>query len=212
MQIQSYVTIKITMFTIVGLGNPGTEYKETRHNIGWLVLEEIVDKNNLPSFVKSSQFGGVISEGVLHGVEVGVLLPTTFMNNSGTSVHKYVKGRGPLETLIVVHDDIDLAYGDIRISFDRGAGGHNGIRSIIDACSSQKFIRIRVGIAQKSIFGGVKRPKGDALATYVLTPLKQKEMKLLPDIVLCVDRALELILGKGVQYAMQETNGGENVR
>lgn len=202
-----YATIKITMFTIVGLGNPGTEYKDTRHNIGWLVLEEIVNKNNLPSFVKSSPFGGVLSEGMLHGAEVGVLFPTTFMNNSGTSVHKYVKGRGPLETLIVVHDDIDLAYGDIRISFDRGAGGHNGIRSIIDACGSQKFVRIRVGIAQKGFFGGVKRPKGDALARYVLGELKQSEMKLLPDIVLRVDRALELILEKGMQYAMQEMNG-----
>ena len=195
------------MFTIVGLGNPGSEYKDTRHNIGWLVLEQIVLQHNLPSFVKSSPFGGVISEGVLHGIDVGVLFPTTFMNNSGTSVHKYVKERGSLEALIVVHDDIDLAYGDIRISFDRGAGGHNGIRSIIDACNSQKFIRIRVGIAQKGIFGGVKRPKGDALASYVLTEMKRNEIKLLSDIATRVDRALELILKNGVGYAMQEMNG-----
>lgn len=195
-----------TMFTIVGLGNPGEEYRETRHNIGWLVLESIAEMNGLPSFVKSAQFGGVISGGLLHGVDAGIIFPTTFMNNSGTSVMKYLRGRGPLETLIVVHDDIDLAYGDIRISFDRGAGGHNGIKSVIDACGSQKFIRIRIGIAHKGIFGGVKRPKGDRLATYVLTPLKKGEMKLLPEIATRIDVALSLILTKGVQHAMQEIN------
>ncbi len=195
------------MFTIVGLGNPGDEYKETRHNIGWLVLELIQEKNNLPSFVRSSQFSGIISEGVFHGEDVGILFPTTFMNNSGTSVHKYMKGRGPLETLIVVHDEIDLAFGDIRISFDRGAGGHNGIRSIIDACGSKKFIRIRVGIAQKGFFGGIKRPKGDSLAAYVLTTFKQSELKILPDIAARVQDALELIIAKDVQSAMQNING-----
>lgn len=195
------------MFTIVGLGNPGDEYKETRHNIGWLVLELIQEKNNLPSFVRSSQFSGIISEGVFHGEDVGILFPTTFMNNSGTSVHKYMKGRGPLETLIVVHDEIDLAFGDIRISFDRGAGGHNGIRSIIDACGSKKFIRIRVGIAQKGFFGGIKRPKGDSLAAYVLTTFKQSELKILPDIAARVQDALELIIAKDVQSAMQKING-----
>lgn len=196
------------MYTIVGLGNPGEEYNKTRHNIGWLVLDSIVEKNALPSFVRSSQFAGNISEGVFHGVSVGILFPTNFMNNSGTSVHKYVKDRGTLETLIVVHDDIDLAFGDIRISFDRGAGGHNGIRSVIDACGSSKFIRIRVGIAQKGFFGGVKRPKGDALADYVLTPLKKGEIQALPEIAARINDALELILTKGFQHAMQEVNGG----
>lgn len=198
------------MFTIVGLGNPGEEYKDTRHNIGWLVLEEVIQKNGLPALVKSSQFGGVISEGMLHGTEVGILFPTTFMNSSGTSVNKYIRGRGPLETLVVVHDDIDLAFGDIRISFDRGAGGHNGIRSIIDACGSKKFIRIRVGIAQKGFFGGVKRPKGERLATYVLTPFKKGEMSALADIAARIDDALAHIFKDGVQHAMQEINGGKN--
>jgi PTH1 family peptidyl-tRNA hydrolase len=196
------------MFTIVGLGNPGEEYKETRHNIGWLILELIRQKNNLPAFVRSSQFGGNISEGMLHGEDVGILFPTTFMNNSGTSVVKYMKGRGPLETLIVVHDDIDLAFGDVRISFDRGAGGHNGIRSIIDACGSKKFVRVRVGIAQKGFFGGVKRPKGDSLAAYVLTAFKKGELKTFEDTASRIDSALALILQKGVHSAMQEINGG----
>lgn len=195
-----------TMFTIVGLGNPGDEYKETRHNIGGLILELIQEKNNLPSFVRSSQFGGNISEGMFHGEDVGILLPTTFMNNSGTSVAKYMKGRGPLETLIVVHDDIDLAFDDVRVSFDRGAGGHNGIRSIIDACGTKKFIRIRIGIAQKGFFGGVKRPKGDSLAAYVLTTFKKNELKEISDIATRVERALELIFTGGVATAMQEIN------
>ncbi len=194
------------MYTIVGLGNPGDEYKNTRHNVGWILLEEVIAKNALPSLTKSSAYSGLLSEGVFHGVEIGILFPTTFMNNSGTAVMKYLKEHGTLETLVVVHDDIDLPFGDVRIGFDRGAGGHNGVRSIIDAGNSKAFIRIRVGIAQKGFFGGIKRPAGEKLSDFVLGNFKSGELKNLPEIGERVARALELILTKGVKDAMQEVN------
>lgn len=194
------------MHIIVGLGNPGAEYEKTRHNIGRIILCDIVARHELPSFSKSSRYSGMLSEGVLHDTAIGVLLPETFMNNSGSAVLKYTQDRGSLDALIVVHDDIDLAYGDIRISFDRGAGGHNGIRSIIDACGSQKFLRIRVGIAQKGLFGGIKRPTGERLSQYVLSIFKSGEMKQFPKVIEKVDKALALILKNGYQYAMQECN------
>ncbi len=197
------------MYTIVGLGNPGDEYKNTRHNVGWILLEEVIAKNTLPSFIKSSAYGGMLSEGVLYGTDVGILLPTAFMNNSGSAVMKYLKEHGALDTLVVVHDDIDLPLGEVRIGFDRGAGGHNGVKSIIDACNSKAFIRIRIGIAQKGFFGGIKRPTGEKLSDFVLGTFKSGEMKALSEIGERVARALELILTKGVKDAMQEVNGRE---
>lgn len=191
---------------IIGLGNPGSEYEKTRHNVGWIILHNIVTRHNLPSFSKSSIYSGLLSEGTLYDTEVGILLPTTFMNNSGLAVVKYLKDTGAQETLIVVHDDIDIAYGDIRISFDRGAGGHNGIRSIIDAYGTSKFIRIRVGIAQKGFFGGMKRPKGEHLSQFVLGTFKSGEVTQLPEITKKVDTALACILKNGLQQAMQIIN------
>lgn len=194
------------MFTIVGLGNPGVEYKDTRHNIGWIILDELLKKYELGTPTRSSMYAARVSEGMLHGVKVGVLFPMTFMNNSGASVSKYVKDKGSFDTLVVVHDEVDLAFGEVRISYDRGAGGHNGVRSIIDACGAKNFIRVRVGIAQKNFFGSIKRPTGDALSKFVLDTLKSSELKMLPEITERVDRGLELILLKGVEAAMQECN------
>jgi len=197
------------MHTIVGLGNPGDEYVHTRHNVGWLVLEALVVKHSFPSLTRSSAYSGMLGEGVLYGTEVGILLPTTFMNNSGVAVKKYIGEHGSLGTLVIVHDDIDLPFGEVRIGFDRGAGGHNGVKSIIDACGSKAFTRIRVGIAQKGFFGGVKRPKGEKLSNYVLGNFKSGELKQLPDIEERVARAIELIVTKGTESAMQDINGKE---
>lgn len=194
------------MYCIVGLGNPGTEYENTRHNIGWIILRGIVAHHTLPSFLKSSRYAGQLSEGMLHGTEVGVLFPSTFMNNSGTAVAKYVEEHSTPGDLIVIHDDVDVALGEVKVSFNHGAGGHNGIKSIIDALGTKEFIRIRIGIAQKGFFGGIKRPKGDLLADYVLGTFKSGEVKTLHEVTEKVERALELILTKGYQSAMQEVN------
>lgn len=194
------------MFTIVGLGNPGVEYETTRHNVGWIVLNEIIKERSLPSLTKSSTYSGLLSEGMFYGNEIGILFPTTFMNNSGAAVSKYVKEKGSLDTLIVVHDEIDLPFGDVRIAYDRGPGGHNGIKSIIDALGSKQFIRIRIGIAQKSFFGRIKRPKGDRLADYVLGNFKSAELKELHEVEKRVERALELTITQGREFAMGEVN------
>ena len=194
------------MFAIVGLGNPGDEYENSRHNIGWIILRGIIGQQSLPSLSKSAKYAGQLSEGILHGTDIAILLPTTFMNNSGTSVAKYVQEHDAQESLIVVHDDVDLLFGEIKISYDRGAGGHNGVKSIIETLKTQKFIRIRIGIARKGFFGGIKRPRGDRLADFVLASFSKSEEKMFPDIVEKVDTALTHILKEGVMYAMQENN------
>ena len=195
-----------TMIIIVGLGNPGDEYCNTRHNIGWIVLEAFIEVHGLPSLTSSKLFASKLSEGVIGGTDVSVLLPTTYMNNSGGPVAKYVKTHAE-HVLVVVHDDVDLAYGDVKVSYDRGAGGHNGVRSIISSYGSPKFIRVRIGIAKTGFFGGIKRPKGDGLSNFVLGTFTKKEEEELSDISARVDIALQHIIKEGVAYAMQEVNG-----
>lgn len=193
------------MITIVGLGNPGDEYENTRHNVGWRVLRAFIETHALPSLAPTSKYSGLFSEGMVEGCDVGILFPTVYMNNSGGPVAKYVRENGS-DLLVVVHDDVDLAFGEMKVSYDRGAGGHNGVKSIIDTYGSSKFVRIRVGIAKKGFFGGVKRPKGEKLADFVLGELSKGEEKTLPEVAERVDVALVHILKEGVTYAMQEMN------
>lgn len=199
---------KFGMYTIVGLGNPGEEYVTTRHNVAWLVLEQFVGAQAFSSFSNSSLYSANLSEGRIENTPVTVLLPSTFMNNSGVAVAKFVRDRGTLDTLVVVHDDVDIPFGEVRVAYDRGAGGHNGIKSIIDSCGSTAFIRVRVGIARKGIFGGVKRPTGEALSHFVLGRFTTSELKALKEVGERVHTALTLIVTKGKEEAMQVVNKG----
>jgi len=193
------------MELLVALGNPGDEYKNTRHNIGWIVVRNFMRKAQFPDPHASGVFSGDVSVGSMHGREVRVLFPTTFMNNSGVAVKKALDC-DTSKHLIVVHDEIDIPFGSIRIVESRGAGGHNGVKSIIESINSPDFIRIRIGVGKKNIFGMMRRPVGDALSNFVLGELSAKEQEQLPEIQKKVAHALELIYTKGVQAAMNEIN------
>jgi PTH1 family peptidyl-tRNA hydrolase len=195
------------MELLVGLGNPGDEYKNTRHNIGWIVLYDFIEQAHFPHPHTSSVFSGEVSVGSMNGREVRVLFPTTMMNNSGKAVKKALEC-DIAEHVIVVHDEVDLPFGTIRIAESRGAGGHNGVKSIIESIGSSDFIRIRIGVAKKNIFGIVRRPVGDKLPDFVLSEFSLKEQKQLPEIQKKVARALELIYTKGVKDAMTTVNAG----
>jgi len=194
------------MLLIVGLGNPGNEYAHTRHNIGWNILERVVDTHNLPQLIKSSAYNALLSEGMLNGQEITVLFPLGFMNNSGVSLAKYLGKTNDVSNVVVVHDEVDLPFGDVRVSFGRGASGHNGVQSIIDALNTKEFARIRVGVGKKNIFGLLKRPRGEALSQFVLSSFSPSEVTKLVEITEKVDRALVLLLEKGVTSAMQNIN------
>ena len=196
----------LCMITIVALGNPGDAYANTRHNIGWIVLERAMRGAHLPDTVKSSAYNALLSEGVLYGKDVAVLFPLTFMNNSGVSVAKYLGKQGVSKDLIVVHDEIDLPFGDVRVSVGRGAGGHNGVQSIIDQLKTKDFVRIRVGVGKKNIFGMLKRPQGEALSQFVLGTFVPREVSEFAAIVEKVDCALKLIIEEGAEKAMQVVN------
>ncbi len=194
------------MITVVALGNIGEEYAHTRHNVGWMVMYDIIEKRNLPHPVSASKYSADISEGVIEGKEVSILFPSTFMNKSGVSLKRYREAKGMEEELIVIHDEVDLPFGTIKISRDRGAGGHNGVKSIIDVCGGKGFTRIRIGISPTGFFGGLKRPKGDRLPKFVLGEFKPGELKKMGEIVEKVDEALSYIVRDGVEKAMQKIN------
>lgn len=134
------------MFLLVGLGNPGTEYAETRHNVGFMAVDEIVHRHQFSSF--KSKFKGVYADGTVQNEKVIVLKPMTYMNLSGESVgalcHFF---KIPTEKVIVFHDDMDLPVGKIKVKVGGGSGGHNGIKSI-DSHIGNGYTRVRIGVSK----------------------------------------------------------------
>ncbi len=144
-------------YLIVGLGNPGEKYKKTAHNIGFRIISLLREKENLPHLEKDNTLNSLISKGTLEDKKVVLLFPLTFMNRSGEAVNRAVKRfLNSTENLIVVHDDTDLLFGDLKFSYERGSGGHKGVQSIINHLKTKKFYRLRVG---------VKREEGKAIDT-----------------------------------------------
>lgn len=176
------------MYTLIPLGNPGSKYARTRHNVARVLLSMIKDD-------------------VMKIASLEIMIPSTFMNESGVAVREYLKYHEGRE-LIVMYDDKDLPYGTFRISFDRGDGGHNGVKSIIDALQKKDFIRIRIGIAPPEVDGQeIKAPHGDAVQGYVMGMINEKEEEMLRVIATRVQGAIQVIVESGYQKAMEVYNG-----
>ncbi|SKA78767.1 peptidyl-tRNA hydrolase, PTH1 family [Clostridium sp. USBA 49] len=184
------------MHLIVGLGNPGDDYKNTRHNIGFDALDLIASKYNIK--INRIKFKGIYGDGIIAGEKVILLKPSTYMNLSGESVIEALNFyKIPKENMIVIYDDISLPVGRMRIRPEGSAGGHNGIKNIIRHLSSESFPRIKVGIGE---------PKGD-LISYVLGHFSKEEREILDKIFSYVSDAVETIIKKGVTEAMNKFNG-----
>ena len=198
----------VSMLYIVGLGNPGEEYEKTRHNAGFLALDYLTLKFNLPQAVKNSQQSGLISEGVIAETPVTLLYPTTQMNNSGHAVKKLLTTNSatPAE-LLLIYDDIDIALGSFKLSFGRGAGGHNGLQSVIDVLGTKDFKRIRIGVAkQGSFFRRFIRPRGQAMAKYVLSPFSVREQKSLEPVFATVSEVVLATIVHNWEKTMSQFN------
>ncbi len=144
---------------VVGLGNPGSEYRETRHNVGFMVVDELARRHG-GRF--RSKFSGLLGDIRLDGRRVELLEPQTYMNESGRSVAPAVRFfKVPLERLLVVHDEVDLELGRLQARLGGGLAGHNGLRSIAAALGSQEFMRLRVGVGRPE--RGDPRPVADFL-------------------------------------------------
>lgn len=180
---------------IVGLGNPGAEYRDTRHNVGFMVVDAVARKHHLQVKVRRNQ--AHIGEGAIDGRPIALAKPMTFMNLSGQAVSALMRRfrLDPQETL-VIYDDVALPLGRLRIRPDGSAGGHNGIKSIIGSIGSQDFPRIRIGIGS---------PNRDMI-DHVLSRFHRSEMDAVRDAVARASDAVEMILESGLEPAMNRFN------
>ena len=186
------------MYLIVGLGNPGRQYEATRHNMGFDVVDRLVEEYRIPQ--GGVKFNAMYGKGIIGGQQALFMKPLSYMNLSGGPVRdmaNYFK-IDPETEMIVIYDDIDLDPGQLRIRKQGSAGGHNGIKDLIQKLGTQKFIRIRVGVGAK--------PKDWDLADYVLGHIPGEERKLVDEAQERACKAVETILSEGVDAAMNEFN------
>ena len=185
-------------YIIAGLGNPGVSYEQTRHNAGFLALDAIEKKYTPTS--PEHKFNAVCRRAVIGGKSCLLMRPQTFMNKSGEAVSDAMDFYDiPPENIIVIYDDISLDVGTMRIRRKGSAGGHNGIKSIIELCGSQDFPRIKIGI------GGKPHPDYD-LADWVLSRFSEEDMKTLAEVFEKSAEALELIVRGETGEAMNRFN------
>jgi PTH1 family peptidyl-tRNA hydrolase len=193
------------MFYIVGLGNPGAKYEKTRHNAGWWVLDACVAAWELPEAILRKRVEGRVTDGLVLKEEVTLLYPETFMNSSGSAVAKLVP-KDALSSLILIYDDVDVPVGKIKISFGNGAGGHNGVASVIERLGTKDFVRVRIGVSPQNEVGTVVRPGGEDLAAYVLAKVPAAEMKQYTEVLSLAIEAIEMIMAEGKERAMNKYN------
>lgn len=186
------------MFIIAGLGNPKKEYDNTRHNIGFAMIDALADKHNIS--VMNIKNKALTGKGIINGQKVILAKPLTFMNLSGESIYLLVDYyKIDVETeLIIVSDDISLAPGQIRIRKRGSAGGHNGLKDIIRHLGSEEFQRIRIGVGEK--------PKGYDLADYVLGHFSKEEKPLIDEGIKKAICSAEMMLAGNTDQAMNEFN------
>lgn len=185
------------MKLLAGLGNPGERYTATRHNVGFMAIQALAAANGLALKKKGHQ--ALYGVGRVAGCEATLLLPQTFMNLSGVSIGSACKSLG-IEPgdLIVVHDEIDLPFGTLRLKTGGGHGGHNGLRSICATLGRGDFVRLRIGVGRP--------PQGGDVAGYVLSPFSAAERRELGAVLDGAVAALETLAGQGLAAAMNEFN------
>ncbi len=175
------------MKIVVGLGNPGPEYENTRHNTGRILV-------------------GLI-QGKITDKKIKFITPDNFMNNSGKAVAPFVKSKKDLKDLVVIYDDIDLPLGKIKISFNRSSGGHNGLGSIIKSLKSEEFLRIRIGICPATPSGKLRKPTGGKdVLKFLLGEFKKSELEILKKLSKKVIEMVGTIFAEGKDKSMSLYN------
>lgn len=210
------------MYIIVGLGNPGEEYKNTRHNVGRMLVEyfaknaeKIAEKldtkkaakqTGFDEFSFNKKYNSQCVTGEVNGEKVMLLLPDTFMNKSGKALETLITSVKKAENLIVIHDDLDLAIGRGKILFNRGSGGHKGIESIVRTIKTEAFARLKVGVCPTTPTGKPKKPTGDKLLDFIVGPFKPAEMDEVKDVIKSGAEALYVLINEGREKAMSQFN------
>jgi len=184
------------MYIIAGLGNPGSEYELTRHNIGFRVIDELAEEYN----ISESKHKGLIGKGVIEGQKVILVKPQTFMNLSGECIRAVIDYyKESIDHFIVVYDDISLDVGKLRVRPKGSAGGHNGIKNIIAQLGTDEFARVKFGVGDK--------PKGSDLVDHVLGRFSKDDEELAKSHFRTAAAAITCIMNEGCAEAMNRYNG-----
>ena len=213
-------------YIIAGLGNPGEEYENTRHNTGRIVVDAVAKAFSADEFSFDKKMNALVAKGKIgpasakasagKNEKIIFIKPETFMNNSGKALESLVKVKNnaklklkTADNLIVIYDDFQLPIGRIKISYNRSSGGHNGLESVIKALKTEGFVRIRVGTAAENAKGDAKVPHGDEkVMKFILGKYKDDEMKELKKVGKRVAEAVEMIIKEGREKAMSVFNAG----
>ncbi|MFH1030348.1 MAG: aminoacyl-tRNA hydrolase [bacterium] len=189
------------MFLVVALGNPDSKYALTRHNAGFVVMEELVKMYNL-KFKNMPKFQAYVAEKNTDDEKVIFAMPLTYMNNSGLAVSRLAKFyKINSENIIVIHDELDLPLGKIRISFDASSGGHNGVESIIHELGTKNFVRVRTGIANE-----LSKSREIPSEKFVLQKFSPAEQKIFTSNLPKYTETIDMILKEGYEKAMAQFN------
>lgn len=184
------------MHLLVGLGNPGPKYETHRHNVGFMVIDELAERFRADPF--REKFSGLFARAKLGDHEVVLLKPQTYMNVSGASVQKaQTFFKVPLENIVVIHDELDHDFGLLRVKLGGGTAGHNGLKSIVAECGGPDFPRIRVGIG---------RPRSGSTERHVLSDFSQDECNQLAGVLERASLAAADVVQRGTQAAMNKHN------
>jgi peptidyl-tRNA hydrolase, PTH1 family len=186
------------MLLVVGLGNPGAKYANNRHNVGFMVVDRLAERLKAPAF--RDKFSGSFSR--IAAPDVVLLKPLTYMNLSGESVQAAMKFfKVALADVVVLHDELDLAFGDVRLKVGGGTAGHNGLKSMLQHCGGDGFARLRIGIGRPRSEKG-----GDAVVSHVLGDFSSSERTQLNDVLDHAALGVESIVAKGIAQAMNAFN------
>ena len=193
------------MKLIVGLGNPGREHEKNRHNLGFMCLNYFARRHGIRFDKKQGR--ARIGSGEVAGSKVVVARPQTYMNQSGQAVSRLVKKyKVNPDSLLVIHDDLDLPLGKIRIRQGGGSAGHKGINSVATELGSQDFSRLRVGIGRPAVVEGSAETTEDDIVAYVLSDFTSEEKKAINQILPRVSEAILCVLTEGLTAAMNKYN------
>lgn len=193
-------------YIFVGLGNPGSRYEKTRHNIGFMVIEEFARELGWP-LKEEKRFKAKVARGEIDGCQIHLILPLTYMNESGTAVRKYLDFyRLDRSGVVVVTDDVAIDFGELRLKPRGSAGGHNGLKSIQQHLGTVEYARLRMGV------GAPIYTSEDALADYVLSAFSVHENKELPSLIEKGASALKRLLNEDVSRVMNDVNTKQKKR
>lgn len=181
---------------ILGLGNPGAEYENTRHNAGRIAARYFAEKKDYPELKYDKKSNSLVSK----SDRTTIALPETFMNKSGQAAARLIRPKKELKELVVIHDDLDVPLGRFKISYGKGAGGHKGVESVIRALKTKNFVRVRIGVSPK------RKPNQREVMKFIVGKFKPAELAIFKKINKRVSDALEAMINNALEKTMSQFN------